>query len=185
MEVSVGYKLKPGDRAPPFFLPGIEGGREGTFELASFAGSKAFVVAFWCNHCPYVRAYEKRVVDWFDEARRRGVGMVAINSNDAREYPEDDWLHMVERARAHGYAFAYCRDEDQIVAEAYGAQCTPQFLVFDDTFHLVYQGRFDDNKDHPDQVKERYLENAVDALLAGRKPPRDVTWAIGCSVKWG
>jgi len=181
MEVSGGYKLKPGERAPPFTLPNVDGRTVG---LDSFAGSKALVVAFWCNHCPYVRAYERRFVAWADEARTRGVGVVAINSNDEVNYPEDSFEHMVVRAREQGYNFPYLRDKEQVVAERYGAQCTPHFLVFDESFHLVYQGRFDDNKDHPDQVKERYLPDAVDALLAGKPVPRAQTWAIGCSVKW-
>jgi peroxiredoxin len=185
MEVSVGYKLKPGDRAPNFKLPGVQGGRESEFDLASFAGAKALVVAFWCNHCPYVRAYEKRLVDWFEDARKHGVALVAINSNDGKQYPEDDFPHMVARAKEHGYQFPYLRDEEQTVAAEYGAQCTPQFLVFDASFHLVYQGRFDDNKDHPTQAQKRYLPEVVDDLLGGRAPRHQQSWALGCSIKWG
>lgn len=182
MEVSSGYRLKPGDQAPPFELRNVDGKR---VSLDSFAGAKALVVAFWCNHCPYVRAYERRVVAWADETRARGVRFVAINANDERNYPEDSFEHMVARAKEQGYNFPYLRDEDQSVARAYGAQCTPHFLVFDRTLRLAYQGRFDDNKDQPRLVKERYLPDAVEALLAGKPVPRDTTWAIGCSVKWG
>ena len=182
MEVSAGYKLKTGERAPPFELQNVDGKRVG---LHDFAGSKALVVAFWCNHCPYVRAYERRFVDWADAVRAKGVGVVAINSNDEVNYPEDAFEHMVTRAKEQGYGFPYLRDKDQRVATAFGAQCTPHYLVFDKDFQLAYQGRFDDNKDRPDQVKERYLPDAVDALLAGRTPTRDMTWAIGCSIKWG
>jgi peroxiredoxin len=184
VEVSVGYKLKPGDRAPPFALPGIDGGREGVFELASFAGSKALVVVFWCNHCPYVRSWERRLVAWAEDARKRGVGVVAICSNDETNYPEDDYPHMVQRAKEQGYNFPYLRDKDQKVAHAYGAQCTPHFLVFDKDFHLAYQGRFDDDRDGTN-VKKRYVPDAVDALLAGRAPPVPQSWALGCSIKWG
>lgn len=182
MEVSGGYKLKVGERAPPFDLPNVDGRR---VQLHDFAGSKALVVAFWCNHCPYVRAYERRFVEWADAVRPMGVGVVAINSNDEVNYPEDSFDHMVTRAKEQGYNFPYLRDRDQSVAHLYGAQCTPHFLVFDSGFRLQYQGRFDDNKDKPDQVKEGYLPDAVDAMLAGRPVPRDTTWAIGCSVKWG
>jgi peroxiredoxin len=181
MEVSGGYKLKTGERAPPFELPNVDGS---TVSLDSFAGSKALVVAFWCNHCPYVRAYERRFVAWADAVRPRGVGVVAINSNDQENYPEDSFEHMVVRAREQKYNFPYLRDEHQRIAHLYGAQCTPHFLVFDKDFHLRYQGRFDDNKDHPDQVKERYLPDVVDALVAGKPAPREMTWAIGCSIKW-
>jgi len=182
MEVSGGYKLKTGARAPDFELPNVDGKH---VALNDFAGAKALVVAFWCNHCPYVRAYEPRFVTWADEARKHGVGIVAINSNNERDYPEDSFDHMVLRAKEHGYNFPYLRDIDQSVATAYGAQCTPHFLVFDHGLRLAYQGRFDDNKDRPDLVKERYLPDAVDALLTGRAPPHEMTWAIGCSVKWG
>lgn len=181
MEVSGGYPMKTGERAPPFDLPNVDGRR---VQLHDFAGSKALVVAFWCNHCPYVRAYERRFVDWADEVRPRGVGVVAINANDEVNYPEDSLEHMVTRAKEQGYNFPYLRDKEQSVATAYGAQCTPHFLVFDTEFRLVYQGRFDDSKDAAG-VKERYLPDVVEALLAGRPPLRDTTWAIGCSIKWG
>jgi len=182
MEVSGGYELRTGARAPPFDLPATDGRR---VALSSFAGSKALVVAFWCNHCPYVRAYETRFVDWARAAEKRGVGVVAINSNDEVNYPEDSFAHMVARAKEHAYPFPYLRDQDQSVARLYGPKCTPHFLVFDADFKLVYQGRFDDNKDHPEAVKERYLPDVVDAILAGKPAPRDMTWAIGCSIKWG
>lgn len=182
MEVSSGYKLKTGDHAPPFELPNVDGAR---MSLASFAGAKALVVAFWCNHCPYVRAYERRVVEWAERVRPLGVTLVAINSNDEANYPEDSFEHMVARHKEMGYTFPYLRDKEQVAATDYGAACTPQFLVFGQDLRLAYQGRFDDNKDHPGQVKERYVPDAVDALLAGRKPPRESTWAIGCSIKWG
>lgn len=181
MEVSGGYLLKTGERAPPFDLPATDGRR---VSLSNFAGAKALVVAFWCNHCPYVRDYEARFVEWARDAEKRGVGVVAINSNDETNYPEDSFEHMVTRAREKRYPFPYLRDADQRVAKLYGAQCTPHFLVFDKTFHLAYQGRFDDSRDAAG-VKERHLPDVVDALLAGRPPARDMTWAIGCSIKWG
>ena len=184
MEVKGGYKLQIGDRAPDFSLPGYHAGREATFTLSDFAGSKALVVAFWCNHCPYVQAYERRFVDWADQARTRGVGVIAIGSNDETNYPEDAYPFMVERAKAKGYNFPYVRDKDQRVANAYGAQCTPHFLVFDADFRLRYQGRFDDDKDDAKAAKQRYLPEAVDALLAGLDPPQPQSWAIGCSIKW-
>ena len=182
MEVSAPYKLKTGDRAPAFDLPNVDGARMG---LASFAGSKALVVAFWCNHCPYVRAYERRFIEFAERVRPLGVACVAINSNDETNYPEDSFERMVARHKEMGYTFPYLRDKEQVAATDYGAACTPHFLLFDQDHRLAYQGRFDDNKDHPDQVKERYLPDAVDALLAGRRPPRESSWAIGCSIKWG
>lgn len=198
MEVSAPYKLKTGDRAPPFELPNVDGTRIG---LASFAGSRALVVAFWCNHCPYVRAHERRFIDFAERMRPLGVACVAINSNDERNYPEDSFAHMVARHLEMGYTFPYLRDEKQVVAADYGAACTPQFLAFDADLRLAYQGRFDDDPDpkgvaakalggaggaaRKGEATERYLEDAVTALLEGRKPPRESTWAIGCSIKWG
>lgn len=198
MEVSSGYKLKTGGHAPPFELPNVDGRTVG---LSSFAGSKALVVAFWCNHCPYVRAHERRLIELAERVRPLGVGCVAINSNDEENYPEDSFEHMVARAKEMGYGFPYLRDRDQVVARDYGAQCTPQFLVFDQDLRLAYQGRFDNDPNpkgvavaalggtpgaaHRGQATETYLEDAVMALLAGRKPPRESTWAIGCSIKWG
>lgn len=179
MEVST-YALRTGAAAPPFTLPATSGG---TVALADLTSAPALVVAFWCNHCPYVRAYEKRFVAWADEARKRGVGVVAINSNDETNYPEDAYPRMVERAREQGYPFPYLRDADQVVAQRYGAQCTPHFLVFDGSFRLQYQGRFDDDREGRN-VKQHYLPDAVDALLAGRPPPVPQSWAIGCSIKW-
>ena len=198
MEVSAPYKLKTGDHAPPFELPNVDGAR---MSLANFAGSKALVVAFWCNHCPYVRAHEKRFIDFAERVRPLGVACVAINSNDETNYPEDSFEHMVARHKEMGYTFPYLRDRDQVVARDYGAACTPQFLVFDADQRLAYQGRFD-NDPNPKglavqalggtpgaaqrgEATERYVEDAVAALLAGRRPPRETTWAIGCSIKWG
>jgi len=176
-----GYKLRPGDMAPAFSLPGTDGK---THSLSDFSGARAIVVAFWCNHCPYVRAYEERTLALAREFRDRGVAFVLINSNETENYPEDDFPHMVERARERGYDVPYLRDDDQRVAEAYGAQCTPHFLLFDEDLRLRYQGRLDDNKDNPADVKSAYLKDALQAVLAGRNPPCMETWAIGCSIKW-
>jgi len=181
VEASGLYKLNPGDRAPDFSLPGVDGRRHA---LSDYASKPALVVVFSCNHCPYVRAYEERMIGFALAYEPRGVAMVAINSNETTRYPEDDFPHMVSRAADKGYTFDYLRDEDQSVAHAYGAVCTPQFMLFDADRRLRYQGRFDDEKDHPEKVKEKYLENAVEDLLAGRPVAKPVTRAIGCSIKW-
>ncbi len=179
MEASGGYKLKTGAKAPAFSLPGVDGAIHALPEPGA-----PFVVAFWCNHCPYVRAYEARFVEWARGALAKGVRVVAINANDEVNYPEDDLPHMVARAKDHGYPFPYLRDVDQSVARAYGGVCTPHFMVFDSDLRLAYQGRFDDNKDDVRAVKQRYLPDVVDALLAGNSSPLESTWAIGCSIKW-
>lgn len=174
------YPLRLGSRAPDFALPGVDGK---THRLADF-DARVLVVAFWCNHCPYVQAYEDRVIEYARAAAARDVAVVAISSNEVENYPEDDFPYMVERAQSKGYPFPYLRDEDQSVARAFGAQCTPHFLVFDAERRLRYQGRFDDSKDRPQAVTRRFLPDAVDDLLAGREVSTPETWAIGCSIKW-
>lgn len=175
------YKLKIGDRAPDFSgLKGVDGGMYG---LASFKDRQLLVVAFWCNHCPYVQAWEGRFVDLARDYAGKGVGFVAINSNETTQYPEDDFPNMVKRAKEQGYVFPYLRDETQKVAGAYGGLCTPHIFAFDQDRKLRYQGRVDDSKD-PRNVKSHDLKNALDALLAGREPPQPITAAQGCSIKW-
>lgn len=122
-----------------------------------------------------------------DLARRyagRGVGFVAINSNDDRAYPDDRFERMVSRAREKGYPFPYLRDESQEVARAYGALVTPHPMLFDAERRLLFQGRIDDNHEHPEAVRHRYLEAALEAALAGRPIERTELPVLGCSVKW-
>ena len=175
------YRMKIGDRAPDFRgLKGVDGK---TYGLADFADRKVLVVAFWCNHCPYVQAWEERFVTLAADYQPKGVGFVAINSNETSQYPEDDFPNMVKRAKEHHYTFPYLRDESQEVAGAYGGLCTPHIFVFDQDRKLRYQGRVDDSKD-PRMVKSHDLKNAIDALLGGREPPQPITAAQGCSIKW-
>jgi peroxiredoxin len=175
------YKLRAGAPAPPFDLPGTDGGRH---SLASFAAKPVLVVIFSCNHCPYVQAFEDRMVAVQRDYAPRGVQLVAINSNDERDYPDDSFPHMVERAKAKGYNFPYLRDESQQVADAYGAVCTPHALAFDRDRRLRYQGRIEDGRDAA-QTTRRDLREALDDLLAGKAVRVPETPAFGCSIKWG
>lgn len=175
------YKLRAGDPAPPFDLPGVDGQRR---SLASFADKPVLVVIFSCNHCPYVQAFEGRMVAVQRDYAPKGVQLVAINSNDEASYPEDSFHEMVARAQAQGYNFPYLRDESQRVAEAYGAVCTPHALVFDRERRLRYQGRIEDGRD-PKESKHRDLREALDDIVAGRPVRVPETPAFGCSVKWG
>ncbi|MBI4361796.1 MAG: thioredoxin family protein, partial [Euryarchaeota archaeon] len=168
MEVTT-YTLQPGDPAPPFDLPGVDG-RNHT--LDGFQGAPLLVVIFSCNHCPYVQAWEQRIIDIQRDYQPRGVRLVAINSNETLGHPTDDFPHMVQRAREKGYNFPYLRDDTQQVARAYGAQVTPQVYVFDAQRRLRYQGRVDDNHKNPRRVKSRDLRDALDALLAGKPAPQ-------------
>lgn len=169
-----------GSHAPPFDLPGVDGKH---YSLASFEGKPVLVVIFSCNHCPYVKAYEDRMVEIQKDYAGRGVQLVAINSNDAREYPEDGFQGMVKRAKEKGFNFPYLRDETQEVVSAYGGVCTPHVLAFDGARNLRYRGRIDDSKD-PAKVKAKDLRNALDDMLEGREVRVPDTRPFGCSIKW-
>ncbi|MCI4364459.1 MAG: thioredoxin family protein [Thermoplasmata archaeon] len=175
------YTLHPGDRAPDFELPGVDGR---TYRLADFERYPYLAVVFWCNHCPYVQAWEGRMIDLGRRYESRGLGVVLINSNDARAYPEDRLDAMVLRAQQKGYPFPYLVDESQAVAHAYGALVTPHPLLFGRDRKLLYQGRIDNDHQHPERVTERYLERALDQALANRPvTPAELT-VSGCTVKW-
>lgn len=173
--------MKTGDPAPAFSLPGTDGR---SHSLAGFSGKAVLVVVFSCNHCPYVQAYEDRLVAVQHDYAGRGVQLVAINSNDDVNYPEDSFEQMVARAKARGFNFPYLRDASQRVARAYGATHTPQLFVFDRERALRYTGKIDDNWQHPQAVTRRYLRDVIDALLADRAPAESQTHAIGCTIKW-
>jgi peroxiredoxin len=174
--------LKIGTNAPDFRdLPGVDGKK---YSLSSFAGKKVTVVVFSCNHCPYVQAYEERMIAFQHEYAAKGVQLIAINSNEIEHYPENNFDAMVERAKMKGYTFPYLRDDDQSVATAYGATHTPEFFVFDDKRKLRYHGKFDDNYQNPQKVRSTYVRNAVDALLEGKDVAEPETYSIGCTIKW-
>ena len=166
--------------APPFDLPGVDGQNH---SLDDYAEVPALAVVWSCNHCPYVQAWEDRTIATQKDYAIKGVQFVAINPNETDGYPEDDFPHMVERAKAKGYTFPYLRDESQKVAEAYGGVCTPDFFVFDRNRRLRYRGRLDDSKD-PKAVKRRHMREVLDALVAGKEPPVTFAPPMGCSIKW-
>lgn len=173
--------LELGSKAPDFSLPGVDGK---DWSLASFKDAKALCVVFSCNHCPYVVAYEGRLVDLQSEFGPRGFQMVAINANDAEDYPEDSFEAMRVRARERGFNFPYLRDESQSVARTYGAVRTPHVFLFDAAGSLAYVGRIDDSWDKPERVLKRELRDAVEDLLEGRRVKVPETFAVGCSIKW-
>lgn len=180
MPQSGGVRL--GEKAPEFRnLLGADGKR---YSLSDFSEAPVLAVVFSCNHCPYVQAYEDRMIALQKEYAAKGFQMVLLNSNEDRNYPEDSYEEMVKRAKAKGYPFPYLRDETQEVAKAYGATHTPHIFLFDRERRLRYTGRIDDNWQNPKAVKERYLRDAVEALLAGRDPSPAETHAIGCTIKW-
>jgi peroxiredoxin len=175
------FKLHPGDPAPAFALPGVDGR---VYRNSDFAGQKLLLVVFWCNHCPYVQAWEGRMIALARKFGPRGVGIVAINANDAQAYPDDSLERMVERAKSKGYPFPYLRDETQDVARAYGALVTPHAMLFGPDRALLFQGRIDDRHDKPELVQHRYLEDALESALAGRRIDPSQLSVLGCSIKW-
>ena len=175
------FSLHAGDPAPDFSLPGVDGA---THRLDDADGQPLLVVVFWCNHCPYVQAWEGRLVDLGRRYGPKGVRFVLINSNDSDAYPDDRFERMQTRAREKGYPFPYLRDESQAAARAYGALVTPHAFLFGPDRRLLFQGRLDDNHSDPRAVRHRYLEEALDAALAGRPVPTPELPVLGCSVKW-
>lgn len=173
--------LRLGDVAPPFSLSGVDGR---LWKLADLTDKSVLVVIFSCNHCPYVQAYEDRMVAIQRDYAERGVQLVAINSNDAVGYPEDSFAEMQKRAQEKGFNFLYLWDDLQAVARAYGATHTPQLFVFGRDRRLRYTGKIDDNWQQPQAARRRYLREALDALLAGTQPSEPMTPAIGCTIKW-
>ncbi len=169
-----------GAPAPDFDLPGVDNRR---YSLASFSKKPVLVVMFSCNHCPYVMDYEARMIAIQRDYADKGVQLIAINSNDDKAYPEDDFPHMVERAKEKGFNFPYLRDESQKVVEAYGGVCTPHVFAFDSKRVLRYRGRIDDSRD-ASKVTSRDLRNALDDMLAERKVRAPDTKPFGCSIKW-
>ena len=173
--------LRIGDKAVPFNLPGVD---NTTHSLAEYSSKNAVVVIFSCNHCPYVRAWEDRMIQIQTDYAASGVQLVVINANDAAKYPEDSFQNMKERAKEGHFNFPYLRDESQTTARAYGAERTPEVFLFDKERLLRYHGVIDDKYDDPSAVKTRYLRDALDSVLAGRQPVTTETRPVGCSIKW-
>lgn len=175
------FHLHVGDPAPDFQLPGVDGK---TYHLADFADRKLMLVVFWCNHCPYVQAWEGRMIEIGRRYQPQGVGIVLINPNDARAYPEDRLESMVRRAAEKRYPFPYLQDESQDVARAYGALVTPHPILFGPDRKLLFQGRIDNDHQHPERVTEHYLARALDQALAGKTVSPAELPVAGCTVKW-
>ncbi len=173
--------LDIGDKAIGFDLPGTD---QETHSLSDYGEKAAVAVVFTCNHCPYARAWEDRIVSIQGDYSGSGLQVLAINANDADKYLDDGFPQMQQRAEEKGFNFPYLRDESQEVAAAYGAERTPEVFLFDGDGKLAYHGAVDDNYDDPDAVQNAYLRDAVEAVLAGKEPPTSQTRPVGCSIKW-
>ena len=169
--------------APDFVLPDSVSGRR--VALADVRGAQGTLVMFICNHCPYVKHVNVELVRVARHYADRGIGVVAISSNDVANYPDDAPDRMRDLARELGYPFPYLYDETQDVARAYDAACTPDFFLFDARDRLVYRGRLDastpGNGGTPDGAD---LRAALEALLAGAAPIESQQPSIGCNIKW-
>ncbi len=174
--------LALGTLAPEFRLPGTDGK---TYSLADFRDARALVVAFICNHCPYVIHVRGELAKFGREMQERGVGVVAINANDASSYPQDSPAAMVREVATAGYSFPYLYDESQEVARAYQAACTPDFFLFDGARKLVYRGQFDSSRPgNGAPVTGKDLREAVDAVLTGGAISANQRPSLGCNIKW-
>jgi thiol-disulfide isomerase/thioredoxin len=169
-----------GWQAAPFDLPGTDGGNH---TLHALAGSRGTVMAFICNHCPYVKAILPRLIRDAGELRPLGVSVIAINSNDTDAYPEDSFERMVEIAPRLGFPYLY--DASQNVARTYGAVCTPDFFGFDAALRLRYRGRLDaSRREAAADGTPRELYDAMQRIAATGHGPATQHRAIGCSIKW-
>jgi peroxiredoxin len=175
------FTLPLGSVAPDFRLPATDGK---TYSPGDFKDAKVLVVFFSCNHCPYVTGSDEVTRATAEKFAPQGVRFVAINSNSANTYPEDDFPHMVARMQAHKFPWLYLHDKSQEVARTYGALRTPHFFVFDRARKLVYCGRGVDNPRETAQMKVNDLANALEDHLAGRPVRVPLTNPIGCNVKW-
>ncbi|MBC7142466.1 MAG: thioredoxin family protein [Rhodobacteraceae bacterium] len=171
-----------GWKAPDFTLPGTDG-RD--WSLTDIRGRRGTLIMFICNHCPYVQSVIDRIVRDAKDLQALGIGVAAISSNDAVEYPEDGFGNMTAEAAKHGFTFPYLHDESQAVAKAYGATCTPDFFGFDAGLGLQYRGRLDASGRRaaaPDAKRELY--EAMKEVAETGKGPREQTPSMGCSIKW-
>ncbi|MFN0195007.1 MAG: thioredoxin family protein [Aestuariivirga sp.] len=170
-----------GWKAVDFTLPGTDGR---TYALRDVAGPNGTLIAFICNHCPYVKAIIGKLVRDAAELKELGIGTVAISSNDDVAYPQDGFEPMKDFARQHGFGFPYLFDATQDVARAYGAVCTPDLFGFNAMGELQYRGRFDSSGRSATEDARRDLFEAMKLIAVEGQGPREQVASIGCSIKW-
>ena len=170
-----------GWKAVDFQLEGIDGK---TYRLEDVRGPKGTLVMFICNHCPYVKSVISRIVREVGALEEKGIGAIAIMSNDTESYPEDSFENMKAFAKAHGFDFPYVIDRSQEVARAYDAICTPDFFGFNAELGLQYRGRLDESKTTPVPDARRELFEAMTRIAESGEGPRDQVASMGCSIKW-
>ncbi|MEJ5050946.1 thioredoxin family protein [Chryseobacterium culicis] len=176
-----GYEV--GDEAADFKLKNIDGKM---VSLSDFKNAKGFIVVFTCNHCPYAKKYEDRIIELDKKYKDQGYPVIAINPNDPNVQPEDGYQQMIERAKQKGFTFPYLVDEGQKIYPQYGATKTPHVFVLkkENGKNIVkYIGAIDNNYDNPNDVSEYYAQDAVNALIKGQPIKMTKTVAIGCTIK--
>lgn len=180
-EVS-GYNV--GDIARDFQLKNVDGKM---VSLTDYPKAKGFIVVFTCNHCPFSQAYEQRIIDLHKKYEKKGYPVIAINPNDKDRSPDDSYENMVSRAKDKKYPFVYLYDETQVIAKTYGAARTPHVYLLNKTDKgnvVSYIGAIDDNSEDASAVKEKYVEDAINALLSSKPIAKTSVKAIGCTIKW-
>jgi peroxiredoxin len=170
-----------GWKAPGFNLPGVDGK---IHALEDLRGPKGTLIAFICNHCPYVKTIAGRLVRDTGELQGLGIAAVAISSNDTAAYPEDSFDKMKDFARLHGFPFPYLHDATQKVARTYDAVCTPDFFGFNGNLELQYRGRLDESKTVLVPNARRDLFEAMKLVAETGEGPREQISSLGCSIKW-
>ena len=178
---SQGYSV--GDKASDFRLLSVDGKY---VSMSDYPDAKGFIIVFSCNHCPYVVAYEDRMIALNNKYAPKGFPLISINANDSVAQPQDSYSAMKVRAKEKGFTFPYVLDAQQTVYPKYGATRTPHVYLLErvgSDLKVAYIGAIDDNHRDPGQVNDDYLANAVDALIAGKRPNPDFTRAIGCGIK--
>jgi peroxiredoxin len=179
-----GYKV--GDEATDFELKNVDGGKV-SMGMMKYSSTKGFIVVFTCNHCPFSVKYEDRIIALNKKYESLGFPLIAINPNDPEREPEDSFENMQKRAKEKGFTFPYLIDETQKISFFYGAERTPHAYVLkkeSGKLKVVYIGAIDDDVQNQKEKKEKYVEAAVDELLAGKPVTKSLTKAVGCAIKW-
>ncbi|MBK7009404.1 MAG: thioredoxin family protein [Saprospiraceae bacterium] len=172
--------LKPGDTAVDFKLKNVDGKM---VSLSDFKNAKGYIIVFTCNHCPYAKLYEDRLIAINDKYSKMGYPVIAINPNDPTAEPEDSFDEMKKRAKSKGFKFPYLFDEGQKIYPQYGATRTPHVFLLNAQRVVKYIGAIDDNPNDASAVKAKYLEDAIVSLQGGKDIIPNVTKALGCSIK--
>jgi peroxiredoxin len=178
LSICQGYKV--GDVAEDFSLKNVDGKM---VSLADYKNAKGYIIIFTCNHCPYAKMYEKRIIELHKKYEKAGFPVIAINPNDPQVEPEDDYDTMVKLSKKKKYPFAYLFDDGQKVYPKFGATRTPHVFILDKDKKVKYIGAIDDEARDESAVQVRYVENAIAAIESGKDPNPSMTKAVGCGIK--